>query len=70
MTEQLQQAFAAAAQLPQTDQDALAQWILSELESDSKWAALFEGSQGKLASLANEALAEHARGETRDLEDK
>ncbi len=33
----------------------LAQWILSELESDSKWAALFEDSQGKLASLANEA---------------
>ena len=68
MTDSLHQAFAAAAQLPQTDQDALAQWILSELESDSRWTDLFAGSQEQLASLANEALSEHARGETQELE--
>jgi hypothetical protein len=67
MTESLQQAFAAAAQLPQTDQDAFAQWILSELESDAKWTASFGSSQDQLASLATEALEEHARGDTREL---
>ena len=68
MTESLQQAFDAASQLPVSDQDAIAKWILSELESESKWSELFGESQDALAKMANNALAEHSRGETKELE--
>ena len=68
MTESLQRAFDAASQLPESEQDAIAIWLLAELESDRKWSDLFAASQDQLASLANEALEEHARGETRELD--
>ncbi len=68
MTESLQHAFDAASQLPADEQDAIATWILAELKSDGKWAALLNGSQDQLATLANEALAEHSRGETQEFD--
>jgi hypothetical protein len=68
MTESLQRAFDAASQLPAPDQDAIASWIMAELESESKWSNLFANSQDALSSLADTALAEHARSETRDLD--
>lgn len=68
MTESLQRAFDAASQLPTDEQDAIATWMLSELGSERKWSQLFQKSAGTLASLAGEALAEHARGETQNLE--
>ena len=33
---------------------------------ERKWTSLFEGSQEKLANLAEDALKEHAAGETQD----
>ena len=68
MTESLRRAFDVASQLPETDQDAIATWLLSELESEKKWSDLFANSQDQLASLANEALDELSRGETRELD--
>lgn len=68
MTESLQRAFDAASQLPADEQEAIAKWILAELESERKWSNLFAASQDQLASLANEALDEHARGKTRELD--
>lgn len=68
MTESLQRAFDAASQLPESEQDAIATWLLAELESERRWSDLFAASQDHLASLANEALDEHSRGETRELD--
>ena len=68
MTNLLQQAFDAASKLPHPYQDALAAWIMAELESEAKWSRLLDREQDALESLANEALAEHARGETRELD--
>lgn len=68
MTEPLQRAFDTASQLSPADQDAFGNWLLAELESERNWAERFRGSQDKLASLASDALAEHDRGETSDLE--
>ena len=68
MTESLQRAFDAASQLPATEQDAIGTWLLTELESEKKWSDLFARSQDQLASLAREALEEHSRGETLDLD--
>jgi hypothetical protein len=68
MTKLLEKAFEKAAELPPADQDSFARWLLAELESERRWAELFSGSQAQLARLAEEALAEHARGETTDLD--
>ena len=65
MTESLQNAFTLASQLPDTDQDAIAAWLLAELESESRWDKLFAGSKDKLADMAKDARAEHSRGDTK-----
>jgi len=66
MTESLQNAFTLASQLPDADQDAIAAWLLAELESEQRWDKLFSRSQNKLAAMAQDALAEHSRGETKE----
>ncbi len=66
MTESLQNAFSLASRLPATDQDAFAAWLVAELESDKRWNGMFAKSQGMLAELSREALAEHSRKETKD----
>ncbi len=68
MTESLQRAFDAASQLPATEQDAIGTWLLAELESEEKWSDIFARSQDQLAALAKEALDEHSRGDTQDLD--
>jgi len=68
MTKLLEKAFEKAAELPPADQDSFARWLLAELESERRWAEAFAGSQNQLARLAEEALDEHARGETEDLD--
>jgi hypothetical protein len=62
MTSALEKAFAEAAKLPEREQEALAQWILAELESDRRWDEAFAASADALAQLADEALAEHRAG--------
>ena len=68
MTKLLEKAFEKAAELPSAEQDSFARWLLAELDSERRWAELLGGSQALLARLAEEALAEHARGETEDLD--
>jgi len=65
MTNLLEQAFIAASQLPELEQDFLARIILDEIESEKKWARLFFESQDVLARLAQEAVATHGRSEWR-----
>ena len=56
-------------------QEEFAAFINDELAAEERWGNLLERSPAKLASLAEEGLAEHRRGETspfesdRDLED-
>ena len=64
----LEKAFDEAARLSEEEQRELAEWILAELDSDSRWARAFSHSQGKLATLADEALSEDAEGNTEDLD--
>ncbi len=67
MTTRLEQAFTEASKLPPKEQDALADWVLAELRSEKKWDKLFANSQEELSKLASEALAEHHRGQTQEL---
>jgi len=68
MTELLEKALAEVAKLPVDEQEAFAAWILQELGSECRWRMAFAGSSGSLAFLADEARAEHARGETKPLD--
>ena len=68
MTTLLEKAFAKASQLPPDEQDAFAQWILDELESEQRWDAAFVKSADVLARLADEALAEYRAGKTKPLD--
>ena len=68
MTKLLEKAFSEAAKLPEPEQDALAAAILEELESERRWDELFERSGDVLSELAEEALAEHRAGRTRELD--
>lgn len=68
MTKLLDQAFAEAAKLPPSDQDAFAAWLIEELKSERRWAQLFASSADTLEQLADEALAEFRAGKTRPLD--
>ena len=68
MTQLLEQAFAAAARLPSEEQDALARALLDDLASEQSIDARLAATPESLARLADEALAEHRRGETQPLD--
>ena len=67
MTQLLDKALSEIAKLPASEQDAVAALALAELASEERWPASFAESQGLLTSLAAEALAEHAAGQTKPL---
>lgn len=68
MTKLLEQAFAEASKLPEEDQNAVAHWLLSELDSERAWQERFTQSVPFLQELVEEALEEHRRGETLELD--
>jgi hypothetical protein len=68
MTELLQKAFDQASKLPSEEQNAIAVWLIDEMESERKWDDLFSRSQDVLERMANEALAEHRSGLTKPLD--
>ncbi len=68
MTDLLKKAFDAASRLPKDEQDAVAEWLLTELASEEGWRARFAETQSALSMLAREARDEHERGETEELD--
>lgn len=67
MTKLLERAFKKASKLPQVEQNALAKWVMEELEAENKWERAFAASEDVLDKLANEAIAAHKQGETKPL---
>lgn len=68
MTKLLEKAFKKASQLPEVEQNALAKWMLEELESTKEWDKTFAESENILETLADEALTEHRQGKTKNLD--
>jgi hypothetical protein len=68
MTTKLEKAISALEDLPENEQDAVADWLLAELESERRWDDLFARSAGLLEKMAAEALAEHRAGRTIELD--
>jgi hypothetical protein len=68
MTHLLERAFAAAARLPDPEQDAFASLLLAELDSERRWTEAFAATQDQLSSLAGEALREFESGQTQPMD--
>ncbi len=69
MTKLLKELIDKLCKLPPERQDEFAAWLLAEMEDEARWDKSFAESQDALEKLANEALEEHKRGETRPLEE-
>ena len=71
MTKMLEKAISEVRQLPETDQDAIAQLILEELEDERRWDAAFSHPKSPLVleALLAEAEAEDEAGLTQDCDD-
>jgi hypothetical protein len=67
MTKLLEKAFAEAANLPEEEQDRLARMLLEDFAAEEKWDAAFANSQGELALLAEEALAEFEKNNSETI---
>jgi len=68
VSKRLEYALAQASQLSEEEQEALAAWIIEELEDERRWESAFAESEDVLATLANEALEEYRRGQTQELD--
>ena len=68
MTQLLKKAFQEASKLPVVDQNALAKWLIQELESEKKWEIIFAESEDILDRLADKAIKAYKRGKTKPLD--
>ncbi|HLY26432.1 MAG TPA: hypothetical protein VKQ72_08845 [Aggregatilineales bacterium] len=68
MSDLMEEVISEIHKLPEEDQDALAQWIRYELESEQRWKEAFAASEDILGQMADEALAEHRAGKTLPLD--
>jgi hypothetical protein len=68
MTKLLEEAFKKASKLPEVEQNALARWLLEELEDERKWQKEFSESEDVLDQLANEALDAHRKGRAKPMD--
>ena len=68
MTKLLKTAFNEASKLTAIEQNAIGRWLLEEIKAEKKWEKLFAESEDVLEQLAQEALMEHKKGKTKDLD--
>ena len=68
MTKLLKTAFEKASRLPDVEQNALAKWLLEELETEKKWDQSFAESEDILGQLGDEALAAQEQGKTKPMD--
>ena len=68
MTGLLESALRRVESLSGEEQDAIASQILETLDDEALWERSFQEKPDVLRRLAQEALDEHRRGETRPLD--
>ena len=69
MTGRLEEAIRRVESLPREEQDAIAAQIMESLDDEEAWARSFREKPEILQRLADEAMEEHRRGETRPLDE-
>ncbi len=67
-TKLLERAVEKVMKLPENEQDAIAAFILEEIEDETRWDKTFARSQDILAKLAQEAMEEEKSGKTKELD--
>lgn len=68
MTHLLKEAFKAASDLPETDQDALASRVLQEIAWEKKWDAALAEKRATLRNLVQQAREDLRAGRVRELD--
>jgi hypothetical protein len=68
MTRLLDRAFQEASKLPEIAQNALAKWLIEEMEDEKEWEMTFAETEGVLERLADEALLSDKQGKTNPLD--
>ena len=68
MTKLLEEAFSVATHLPDTEQNIVAKWILSEIKSDKKWDEAFANSEDVLDKLFEEVSVAKTEKQIKPLE--
>jgi hypothetical protein len=68
MTKLLESAVAKARELPEAEQDAIAQIVIDEIESERRRDALLAKSPEKLRKLSDHAGSEHEAGGSVELD--
>ena len=68
MTRALHSVFSQLSSLPPDEQDRIAGWLQSEIDSEDGWSRRFAQSQDVLSALADEAVADSAAGRTTKLD--
>jgi len=69
MTGLLESAIRRVESLSREEQDAIASQIIETLDDEASWERSFRDRPQVLRALAQEALDEHRRGETRPLDE-
>jgi hypothetical protein len=69
VTQLLEDALRKVAALPREEQDAIASQIIETLEDETAWKQKLASNPAKLRRLADEAIEEQRRGETRPLDE-
>ena len=69
MTRLLEDALRKVGRLSEDEQNAIASQILETLEDEEVWTKLLRKNPAKLRKLAEKALDEHRRGQTRPLDE-
>jgi len=68
MTKLLDRAFQEASKLPEIAQNALAKWLMEEMEDEKKWELTFAETEDILERLADEALLADEQDKTNPLD--
>ncbi len=68
MTKLLEKAFKKACKLPEVEQNALAKWLLEELQVEKEWEKRFAESEDVLGRLGDEALAADRKGKSKQMD--
>ena len=67
MTHLLEEAFKAASDLPEQDQDALASRVLQEIAWEKKWDTALAEKRATVRNLVEEAREDIRAGRVREL---
>jgi hypothetical protein len=68
MSKLLDEAYAAAKELPEQEQEAIGAWLLAEMDADRRWEELLAQPSDVIERMADRALEDHRLGRTQLLD--